>query len=395
MDWYPTHQLSPEQQHKVGSGCCGAYIDPLTNDSTSQQEREQGDSTLTVSGEKSHITKNSTIIMGEVELLQENRKITGDKAELFHNPQVVELEGHVGFREPDFLLRGEKATINLENDTLLLKEAYYVLHTAHVHGTAARIERKNKGVIQLQDSTYSYCEPQDPLWQMHSRTMNLNFETGQGKASHVRLEVLDIPIFYFPYLQFPINGQRQSGVLTPSLSSGEDGLDITFPYYFNLAPNYDLTLIPRYIEDRGLQIGGEFRHLFPLFKSTAVATWLGNDKEAADNNRWLLGVKINGGGHQSWSTHVDAARVSDIDYFEDLDDSELTISRATHLKQQISAGYMTSHWTADIELLNYQTLRDVARVNDSYKKNSQLGCQRQLRITRPVFSKVIPSIHQI
>ena len=55
---------------------------------------------------------------------------------------------------------------------------------------------------------------------------------------------------------FPLNRQRQSGFMHPFLAtSSRSGLDLTLPYYWNIAPNYDATFYPRYMSKRGFQLG--------------------------------------------------------------------------------------------------------------------------------------------
>src|SRR5690606_37528461 len=125
------------------------------------------------------------------------------------------------------------ARVNLEQNEISIEHASYVLHKEHVHGAARLIQRNEQEVVSLTESTYTTCEPADPLWKLRSQAMTLDFKQGQGTARHVRLEVGDVPVFYFPYLRFPITDQRQSGFLIPSLNSGKDGLDIAIPYYFN------------------------------------------------------------------------------------------------------------------------------------------------------------------
>jgi len=373
LDWHPREQLSPEQQQSIATGCCGAYVDPMTT-TAPLTSKDATTENVNISGEQSHITKNSTLMIGNVELIQGDRKLTGDTAELFNDPRSVKLEGHVTYREPGFLLEGNKASVNLEQNEISIENARYVLHEQHIHGEAEHIQRSEHGVIYLTESTYTTCEPADPLWKLRSQSMTLDTEQGQGTVSHVRLEVNDIPVFYFPYMRFPINDQRQSGFLVPSFTSGEDGLDIAVPYYFNLAPDYDLTLIPRHISDRGTQLGGEFRHLSRHFNSVASAALLPDDK-LANEDRWLAAFDQRGGARQPWSTTVDFARVSDEDYFEDLSAIGLSVSQQTHLKQAGSAGYMTDHWDNKVEVESFQTLRNNSNIDDPYEKLPELSAK--------------------
>src|SRR5690606_22071268 len=62
----------------------------------------------------------------------------------------------------------------------------------------------------------------------------------------------------------PIADRRRTGLLYPNIGvSSRNGFDYAQPVYFNLAPNYDLTLEPRWMSKRGLQLGTEFRYMYP------------------------------------------------------------------------------------------------------------------------------------
>ncbi len=90
----------------------------------------------------------------------------------------------------------------------------------------------------------------------------------------------DVPIFYTPYISFPLGDERKSGVLFPSLGhSGSNGFELEVPYYFNLAPNYDLTLTPGMLTARGVQLAEDFRYLTANSHGQIDATFLPNDKQ--------------------------------------------------------------------------------------------------------------------
>src|SRR5690606_40334294 len=86
------------------------------------------------------------------------------------------------------------------------------------------------------------------------------------------------PFLYTPYITFPIDDRRKTGVLPPRLSySDGDGLDLAVPYYLNLAPNYDATLTPRLITRRGLMLETEARMLQPGFATELRVDHLPDD----------------------------------------------------------------------------------------------------------------------
>ena len=79
---------------------------------------------------------------------------------------------------------------------------------------------------------------------------------------HARFKVLGMPVFYSPYLQFPIGDRRRSGLLIPNFHrSSKDGFAYSQPFYWNIAPNMDATITPTYYSRRGWQISPEYRFI--------------------------------------------------------------------------------------------------------------------------------------
>src|SRR4029078_5975057 len=99
-------------------------------------------------------------------------------------------------------------------------------------------------------------------WYLRAEELEVDNLRKVGTVHHVSVHFLDVPVAYSPWLQFPLSNERKSGFLTPTLgSTGVRGFEASTPYYLNLAPNYDATLTPRLMTQRGLQLGGQFRYL--------------------------------------------------------------------------------------------------------------------------------------
>ena len=178
---------------------------------------------------------------------------------------------------------------------LLWDNAEYVLHKSRIRGSALYAKRAENAIIRLKDGTYTTCEPDSNAWQLKGNNITLNPATGFGTATNVTLRVKDIPVFYTPYIYFPIDDRRQSGFLPPSFSSSTDtGFMLVTPYYFNLAPNYDATLYPRYMTKRGLLMEGEFRYLTKSSEGQVGGAYLNDDNDERskqtdfEKTRWIF-----------------------------------------------------------------------------------------------------------
>ncbi|MEM1436245.1 MAG: LPS assembly protein LptD, partial [Pseudomonadota bacterium] len=182
---------------------------------------------------------------------------------------------------------------------------------------------------------------------------------------------------YAPYLRFPVTDARQSGWLFPNMGySQEDGVDLAVPYYFNLAPNYDLILTPRLISERGLGLEAGGRYLngygdFGLYGAALPGDDLYNGElerddffelnpdgefEAAD--RWLYGMTHAGQrelGRGVLRTFVDYTAVSDGDYFRDLG-TDLGVSSRIQLERLGEVIYSQGEFEARLWAQRFQVL---------------------------------------
>jgi LPS-assembly protein len=164
-----------------------------------------------------------------------------------------------------------------------------------------------------------------------------------------------VPILYTPYLTYPVDNRRKSGLLLPELgNSDQRGVEFGLPYYFNLAPNYDATLTPYYMSRRGLQAKGEFRYLFGGTSGFIDGEFLPND-DITDENRGLLTWFNQSQLPAGWRGTVDATDVSDTGYFEDLS-SGLTATSQTHLRRRLDFEMYNETWFARLRFEDYETL---------------------------------------
>lgn len=377
-DWVPLAQLTEAQKQQLTETqkhdadiCCGTYIDPVStgdeSDPANAEVNAHADETDT------DIPNQISTLKGNVQISQGYRYLRADSATLKKNPQQVTLEGNVTLREPNLLLVGDKADIQIDENTAQLENVQYLMHKEHIQGSAESLGRSDTGVIAMTGASYSYCPVDDEQWSLKASRLTLDPNDSQGRARDVTFRVKDVPVFYTPYMQFPIGDQRMSGLLVPSFGTGEDGVDVQTPYYFNLAPNYDLTLTPRYIGDRGLMLGSEFRHLTENTRSSLTTSLLPNDDKASSEDvlvtnaegrtyiddvpdqRWFIKARQDGLA-ENWESLVDISAVSDNQYFHDFSNSGIHGANTSQLRKQAQFDYLPENWRVGVLAKEYQTL---------------------------------------
>src|SRR5690606_18105098 len=281
-------------------------------------------------------------LQGDVLLQQGRLQAQANQASFDQNNNLVRLEGDVSLRDQGVLVLGDRAQMQIDSGETRIEQVRYVVHDANARGSAEKLMRRDDAVIVMTDGSYTTCDPGRNTWALHSDDIELDQEKGWGEAKHVVLKVKDVPVFYTPYIYFPLDDRRHTGLLPPSLSNSTDnGTELVTPYYINIAPNYDATLYPRMMSKRGLQMEGEFRYMQPDHEGQLTASFL--DDREFDDNRWLYGWEHLGGLQSRWTTEVEYFDISDPFFFQDLN-SSLDARSDTYVNQRGAVTYRGNGW---------------------------------------------------
>ncbi len=392
LDWVPLEELSAEQRKQVQPGCCGAYVEPPQRDAEANLLPENAP--LRATANTTDTEGPIATLSGDVQLAKGKRQVRSDRAQFNRDTNEATIEGNISFREPGVLLLSDRARLNTQTQAAALDNATFVLHDSGARGTAKSFRRDEQGVIYIDNATYTTCEPSSNAWLLRAGKVRIDADGRFATAPNARVAVKDVPILYTPWIRFPIDNSRATGLLFPRLAFGdENGLDFAQPVYLNLAPNYDATLTPRYIQERGEMLEAEFRHLSRFDDTVLSGAWLGDDAGGNDSDenadplsgerrfegqdRWLTGIAHQGGMAQDWNTLIDYTKVSDVDYFEDLGATTLQANGQAHLVQLFSAGYQLPHWRANIAQIQYQTIAE--DLEDQYKQLPRLDLDGEYR----------------
>jgi len=374
MDWVPRAALSEEQTAAIGVQCAGAYVEPPI-----EAPAEDGAviGTIHASAAESELLQDPEIakFSGDVTLRQDDRRLRADVATYYREEERVEIEGNVQYREPGLLARGESAEFNTAERTGRLRKARFVMHGEHVRGKADQVIKNADDSVDLEDGTYTQCDPTSNAWRLAASTIHLDRSTGQGTARNARFEVKEVPVMYTPYIRFPIDDRRMSGFLWPVFTnSSQNGFDLALPYYLNLAPNYDATLIPRYMDKRGPMAGGEFRYLNRWSSWSASGAYLPDDNVYEDD-RWLTNLQHLGAPLPKLRTRIDYTEVSDEDYLKNLSTTGLQVKRSTHLAQTGEATYRVGDaWLLRARAHQFQVLDEA--LDEPYKMLPRIELSR-------------------
>ncbi|WP_432697929.1 LPS assembly protein LptD [Marinobacterium sp. YM272] len=351
LDWYT---FAPGEEG-YGSACSGEYRQPAL-DLDAAQTLEEQQTIFLEALRSSTVLGGTTQLEGGINMRQGSRLLTSEVAEYDANNQTATLERNVTYREPGLLIVAESARADLNAGNAGFQNAEYVLHPQHMRGEAEAVERFGDARVVMTNGRVTFCEPGSNDWAIETDDLEIHTEEGYGEARHATFEIGNVPVLYLPYFYFPIDDTRRSGFLYPALGySDTDGLDIATPYYFNLAPNYDDTFTPRYNSERGLILENEFRYLNGWSMNTLSTAYINDDRQYGDS-RWALGAEHTGNPFNNWYTLIDYRRISDDDYLDDLDTTNLEIAKEDDLDQIASARYQGDGWNFTGKVHQYQTI---------------------------------------
>ena len=215
----------------------------------------------------------------------------------------------------------------------------------------------NKNQMSLTDVVYSGCPCPQPSWYIETEKLDLDFAANEGVAKNGVLYFKDFPILASPYLSFPLKKERKSGFLIPTFgATSTTGVDFSQPYYFNIAPEMDMTMQLRAMSKRGLQIADEFRYMGSTYRGLAAGTYLSRDLQTG-MDRWMYTanhLQSLGGG---FFAGYNVSGVSDDNYFNDFAAMGVNQSTTTYLPSMASAGWASEFWQTSLQVLTFQTLR--------------------------------------
>lgn len=376
LDWVPLSELTAAQRAQQPTACCGAYITPARDDDDAQAE--PATSNLRARADSSDARLQSEIVMrGNVQITQGYRAIRADNAIYSQTSREAEISGDIQMREPGLLLRAERATVDIDKGNASLEQAQFVLHETRIRGEAKRLEKFGERLFRLEESRFTSCEPGSKLWSIAGSEINIHPEEHYGTARNMRLNIMDVPVVYLPYMRFPVGKERLTGFLFPSLGfDRRHGLDdVEIPFYWNIAPNYDMTLTPRYMAEHGGIFDVEARHLSNEFETLLNLSYMASDRgyytegeeqliidgdkvDYSDEERWMLALEQTGGKGERWGTHIDYTDISDTDYLLDVNGSALDENRQASIVQLIAADYRGDNWLVGIQAEEFRLLTE-------------------------------------
>ena len=283
-----------------------------------------------IEADQAEITQpRSGIYKGNVDVKQGNRHLQSAEVEVQQQGSGDNVQryafarGGFDYRDNQINLLGDDAKIHLNTKDTDVRNAHYQLVDRQGRGSAESVELRDDYRV-MKNATFTSCLQDDHSWSIYADEMRQHVKEEYAEMWHARFKVQGVPVFYTPYLQLPIGDRRRSGLLIPTLGHGSrDGSFYAQPVYWNIAPNLDATLTPKYMSRRGWQLNSEFRYLTTLGEGQIASEYLGDDRlkdyDSENRKRHLFYWKHNAAFARDWRLDLNYTKVSDKRYFNDFD----------------------------------------------------------------------------
>lgn len=341
-----------------------------------------------------------TVIEGNVELRKAGTVIRADRIEYVQPTDRVTASGNVRINRKGDVFEGPLLELKVDAFEGFFTAPRYQFLRSEGHGEAQKAEFVDESHTIIHNATYTTCLRHPgpswmPDWILRATRIELDNDEDVGVAHGAVVSFKGVPVLPIPAISFPLTDKRKSGFLPPTIGLGTDnGVEIAQPYYWNIAPNRDATLTPRWMTHRGIDLAGEFRYLEPSYGGAVRGNYLPGDR-LTDTDRWGLsiahqGVQATPLGGVTLAANVN--RVSDDTYWRDF--SSNTASTGTLGTSTTAAGAAITQrllptdaialwglgpYSATARVLKWQTLQDAtAPITPPYDRAPQLTARYAL-----------------
>jgi LPS-assembly protein len=303
-----------------------------------------------------------------VEVFRADQHLTTER--IIYNPitEVLTFPEPVSYEDQSLWIKGQEAAYSFLDEQGRFSVIDYGLTGSTANGKADLIELAGNHTSRLYGLVYSTCPPEKPDWFLSAKKMELRHDEGLGIARSATLRFKGVPILYAPWFTFPIDDRRKTGFLYPSLSNTNDnGIEFGIPWYWNIAPNQDATLEPRYFSNRGFMLSGEYRLLTRHTNANVEFDFIANDRKT-DDERYHYRIEHRARPWARWRTSLVFDRVSDNQYFQDYS-SSLVQSSLQYLYSNATLSGEGRNWSVDMLVDKFQVIDENVRPqNEPYRR---------------------------
>ena len=337
-----------------------------------------------------------TVLEGQVVLRRGEILLKADRVDYDQVNDLAKARGDVYINQSGNVYQGPALDLHLDAFEGFFTQPNYRLLKSSAYGQADRIDFVDSSHTVMHNASFTTCQRKPgpdwtPDWFFKGDKISIDSDRNIGLVEGASVRFKNVPILPVPEVEFPLNDERKSGLLPPSIGADNiGGLEYTQPYYWNLAPNRDITFYPTYWSRRGMNLGTEFRYMEsaapqPPFQGQMRFDYMEKDQLRDGTRRWGMNYSHVGlanpnfaGGGLTYNLNVN--RVSDDNYWKDFSvGSTSGVQRLLSTDSGLS--WTNGYLTTGIRAQKWQTLQDIDnpsnRITPPFDRLPQLTARLQ------------------
>jgi LPS-assembly protein len=322
--------------------------------SAAQEKRSEGGNIHISSDQATLGVDGNATLRGNVEVRQGDREIHADQVDYDSNNRSMRSDGHIDYQDPLVHVAGAGGSYSTSGGAQF-RSAQFDLRQRAARGAAREMTLTPAGVLHLQGVTFTTCPLRDQSWQLKAKSIVLDTRNKVGTGRGAQVDFMGVPLVYLPWVSFPLSSERKSGFLFPGVgNTSTNGLQLSVPYYWNIAPNADFTFQPILYSKAGTDLGGDLRFLTASQRGRLDWNYLPDDSAFGGSRsrvRFTEVAELPG----DFRLNASAENVSDTRYFEDFSQGPEGAS-TPFLERRATLSYRSEHWSIDGEAQQYQTI---------------------------------------
>lgn len=357
------------------AGCSAQIKTPNPYDAMVSNRALRDTAPMQVEADYSEIfDKVVTSFSGNVKIERADQNMLADQASYNTLSETMDAQGNVYYNEDEIAMFSDSALLNLNTDEAHLRDALFISPKSAVRGSAKAVYQENKDFSHYKDVAYTSCPPGNQDWVIHAERFKMNKASGKAAAKNAWLEFKSVPVLYTPYISFPLDNRRMTGFLTPRPHlSGQNGIDISLPFYWNIAPNYDMTLRPRFLAKRGVMLGADMRYMNNMTNNELSLDVLPYDSKREDQTRYQASFRNQTLLSPHMNANIDLNYVSDKKYISELGNA-LSFADIRQVRSGADLNYNREGVEFLTRLENFQTIdQSIAPQQKPYRKLPQVA----------------------
>ncbi len=327
-------------------------------------------------------TDDSISLDGNIVIERHLLRIAADHAHYDKQKDILQVSGNVHINTTTLSLEADTGTVSLttpgdqESKQGEFHNIKFFIPDSNMNGKAETITYNDhtdkRKYSTLSNASITSCDLLDPDWVISADEIRLDHDDEYGTADDVVIRFKGIPFMYTPYIEFPTSDKRRSGLLLPEVgTSTSRGVELAIPWYWNIAPNHDAVITPRYMEKRGLELAGKYRYLTESSHGELNLAYLPED-DITNEKRYQVRYQQHSRILPKLLFDVDLHDISDSDYFNAFSNS-FFITSQTHLDRSATLRYNLNSWHMRALIQDIKTIDPTIALEDRpYERLPQL-----------------------